>query len=190
MRARATVLFAFLALLPWPAGAQGIGDAAAREKARRAKENAGRSAEPPSYGNEDLRSGKPEGKKEGDAAAPQAAGSTAPAESTPEPRSPQAELKAAEQPYLDAVAAAQKQLDALEARLKELQAMLNPMSSTYIYGGRGGAIANDEIRVRNELRDTEAQIPVARQALEAAKKDLSDFRAGRRREAPAGAPVG
>ncbi|HVO12161.1 MAG TPA: hypothetical protein VMX54_15580 [Vicinamibacteria bacterium] len=186
---RAVFLFACVLLLPWPAGAQGLGDAAAREKERRSREaQAGKKAEPATYTNDDLPNQAPAKKQDGQQ--PPAAGQ-APA---PEPSSPGplAQRAAAEQEYQDKVDAAQKEVDALDARLKRLQASLNPMSPTYIYGGTGGATANDEMRVRNEMRDTETQLAAARQALETAKNELSEFRLGRRPVSPstAGPPVG
>ncbi len=161
MMARAGVLLACILLLPWPAGAQGIGDTAAREKERRSKEaqaGGNKAAEPATYTNDDLPGSKaPAKKEEGQGTASQAQ----PAAGTPaEPSSPGplAERAAAEKEYQDKVDAAQKDVDELEAKVRDLQASLNPMSSTYIYGRTGGADANDEMRVRNELQGTEARL--------------------------------
>ncbi len=187
MSARTGVLLACLVVLPWPAGAQGLGDAAAREKERRAKEAHDKTSRP-AYTDDDLPSGKAAAKKgeEPPATSPAPSGSEPAAE--PSSSGPLSERAAAEKPYADAVAAAQQRVDALEGRTRELQAMLNPMSSTFIYGGAGGATANDEMRVRNELRDAETQLTAARQALEAAKDALSEFRLGRRPPPPAPPP--
>ncbi len=185
MTARAGVLLACLALLPWPVAAQGIGDAAAKEKDRRAKEaqgtqGQGKAAQPQTFTNDDLPSGKDPAAKDEQAGAP-------PAAPTPlsEPKGAQSDRAASERAYTDAVAAAQRKVDALGKRLNDLQAMLNPMSSTYIYGGATGGTANDEIRVRNEIRDVEGQLAGARQALDAATTALSEFRLGRNPKPPA-----
>jgi len=185
MMARAGLLVACVLALPWPVAAQGLGDAAAREKERRTKEAqaGGKKAEPTSYTNDDLPGSKePSKKEEGKEAAPAARPSRErPAEeSSP---GPLAERAAAEREYEGKVDAAQKEMDALDARVRDLQAKLNPMSTTYIYGATG-AVAEDELRVRNELRDTEARLAAARQALETAKNELSEFRLGRRSPPP------
>jgi len=195
MMARVVLLFACALLLPWPAGAQGIGDAAAHEKERRSKEAqaGGKKAEPATYTNDDLPGSKsPTKKEEGQQAAPAGTNQATPATESSSP-GPLAQRAAAEREYQDKVDAAQKDVDTLEARLKELQASLNPMSPTYVYGGTVGGTANGEMRVQKEMRDTEAQLTAARQALETAKNELSELRLGRRppsSRTPTGPPEG
>jgi hypothetical protein len=53
------------------------------------------------------------------------------------------------------------------------------MSISYIYGSGGSNDANEEIRVREELRQAEGILQGARQALGDANKSLQDFRQGR-----------
>jgi hypothetical protein len=200
MIARICLLIGCAALVSGPARGQGLGDAAAREKARRQKQPSAQAV--PTYTNDNLPApatasaapagtapakasgGTPSAKAAGSSATttPPAAAETPAVTTTPSPN----ERAIAEQAYVDAIAAAQRRLTALEAHITELQAQLNPMSSTYVYGGAGSNRADDEIRIRTELRDSDAQLAAARQALEAATQALSDFRAGRRTGPPPG----
>jgi hypothetical protein len=50
---------------------------------------------------------------------------------------------------------------------------------SYIYGSGGSNDANEEQRVRQELREAEEQLTSARQAVQTANQNLQDFRAGR-----------
>ena len=51
--------------------------------------------------------------------------------------------------------------------------------TAYIYGAGGSNDANEELRVRAELRDAESQLQAARQALVGANQNLQGFRQGR-----------
>jgi len=70
-------------------------------------------------------------------------------------------------------------LGAPEAQVRELSDKLNPMSVSYIYGAGGSNDANEELRVREELRQAESGLLAARQGVEAANRNLEDFRQGR-----------
>ena len=166
------------------ARAQGIGDAAARERQKRAAQQ--KAKEPARvYGNQDLPQHEPEKgdqKKGGTKAAepapapPPVGGESGGSDATSELAARRARVAQAE----SAVATAKAQVDRLEARLRELQDMLNPMSGTYIYGARAsGDVASQEARVRDELRQTEAGLGDARKALDAANHDLEDAQLGR-----------
>ena len=53
------------------------------------------------------------------------------------------------------------------------------MSVSFIFGAGGSNDPNEEIRVREELRQAEANLQSARQAEAEARKNLEDFRQGR-----------
>ncbi len=181
-------LLALVALaLPGAATAQGLGDAAAREKAKREAEK--KAGETKVFTNEDL--------NEGQAGTPAAASATpspenarpaaegARRESDPDAEDRPAEetgSRAQEQQYLEAMAAAQSRVTELEARIRELQAKLNPMSTTYIYGdfsGLGGDKLAEETQVKAELAQAEGDLNAARQAVIDATRAVQDFRQGR-----------
>jgi hypothetical protein len=169
---RIAVLGLLAVALPALGAAQGLGDVAAREKARRAKQA---KAEPKVFTNQDLDGGRPPSATgSGDAGAAAESGSEAsPAEPAPDDRMAQ------ERPLLDAITSAQTNVSAIEARIKELGDKLNPMSGSFIYGPTGSGDANEEARVRDEMRQAEAQLVEARQALAAANQALQDTRQGR-----------
>jgi hypothetical protein len=170
----ATVLSLLALALPGSGVAQGLGDAAAREKARREKQEARKKA--PVLTNEDLDKGRPptSGTSTGSETAPAAAGSETRAESPP----PEDRF-AAERPYLDAVTQAQTRVSQVEARIQELGAKLNPMSTSFIYGSQGSGSANEEAEVRAELSQAQGELTQARQELVAATQALQDVRQGR-----------
>jgi hypothetical protein len=172
---RTATLLGLLALfLPGLAVAQGLGDLAAREKARREKQETAKKA--PVLTNEDLDKGRPAGAApagEGASASMSEGGGDSPASPPLEDR------LAAERPYLDAVQAARGRVAELESRIQALQAKLNPMSSSFIYGSTGSNSANEEAQVRSELQQAESELGGARQALVEANQALEDARQGR-----------
>jgi len=66
-----------------------------------------------------------------------------------------------------------------EGQIRELSGKLNPMSLSYIYGSGGSNDANEELRVREQLRQAESDLQAARQGVEAANRNLQDVRQGR-----------
>jgi hypothetical protein len=163
--------FAFAA----PVLAQGLGDSAARERAKRAaqaKKDPGKS-----FTNEDLEAGRPPGSKpSADSSSDAQAASEQPSEPAAAP--PEDRL-AEERPYLDAIIAARAEVTAAESRIKELSDKLNPMSVNFIYGAGGSNDANEELRVREELRQAERDMQAARLGVDTANQNLQAFRQGR-----------
>ncbi len=162
-------------LLPVLVLAEGIGDVAARERARREKQALAGTTEAPTYTNLDLPQNEPE---DGKKAATNETRRTA-SQSDPLPEvsaSSGSERGAAEESSEEVsieqaeVAARERQVAALEAERQELQAKLNPMSGTFIYGGTGSNSPAEEARVRNRLSALEQEIPKARQALDEARE--------------------
>jgi hypothetical protein len=163
--------------------AQGLGDAAARERQKR---QAQQKAKEPSrvYGNEDLPQHEPE---KGD----KTKGTTRAAEPQPA-ETPSGESDASDAASVLAarrsriteaeatVAAAKADVDRIEARIRQLQDMLNPMSPSYIYGSTSsGDMAGAEARARSELQQAEVRLTEARKALAAANQVLEDAQLGR-----------
>jgi hypothetical protein len=151
--------------LPVVAMAQGLGDAAVRERARREKQAAS-GHDGRRFSNDDLEQGKPTGagktKKKtssSPASSEQAPSSTRDTATSSEsgPPSPRSEPSEPASPPESATAA-------LEARIQRLQDKLNPMSGSFIYGASGSGDANEELRVRSELQQAEAELARARQA--------------------------
>lgn len=177
-----------LVLVAAGARAQGLGQAAARERAKRADKTEAKKGQPaPAFTNEDLERGRPPGTKSG-TASPAAAASPATESVTETQAEGEASSSEAgddrrqqERGYLDEITAAQAEVRAAEGRIRELSDKLNPMSLSYIYGSGGSNDANEELRVRSELREAEAQLISARQAVLTANQNLRDFRAGRAR---------
>lgn len=173
-----------LLLLAGTGWAQGLGDVAAQQRARREKQGTeARKTPVPSFGNEDLPASDPAKKATGQKAEPPA---------TPSPETPPAEGPSAPSAQdvmrdRDArVAAAQEELATrqatvarLEGRVRELQGKLNPMSTTFIYGAGGSNDASEELRVREELTSVEGQLAEARSAAAAAEQAVEDARLGR-----------
>lgn len=181
VRRIATVLGLLALVLPGLAAAQGVGDAAARERARRAKQETAKKAAV--LTNEDLDKGRPPAAERtgGEEAASSAAASAGDYRESP----PIEDRLAPERPYLDAIMAAQTRLSQVESRIQELAAKLNPMSGSFIYGASGSNSANEEAEVRDELRQAESELDEARQAVVAANQALGEFRQGR----PSAPPV-
>ncbi len=164
MQACAVVILLVALTVPLPpAAAQGLGDASARERAKREKQETGADRVGKSFSNDDLELGRPKGS----AASKKTAASAAPSEpapssesetaSSPEPgetATPSAEQAAPEEP----------DIPALEARIKLLQDKLNPMSGTYIFGPFGSGDPTEEPRTRDELQRLEAELAKAREA--------------------------
>jgi hypothetical protein len=166
---------AAIVLLATPLRAQGLGDTAAREKSKRTtkaqKKDAGRV-----FTNDDLEAGRPPGWKKtegsGEAAAP-----VSDADARPAPA--EDDRLTQERPFLDAINAADAEVTRVVGLIKELQDKLNPMSTSYIFGASGSNDANEELRVREELRQAERDMASAREQAAAARKTLEDFRQGR-----------
>ena len=173
----ATVLGLLAFLAPVVAAAQGLGDVAARERAKRAKQEEGNKASKAKViTNEDLDASRPPG-----AAPTGGQGASAPPESRPDTPTtpPLTDRLADERPYLDAIQAAQTRLANIEQRIQELRSKLNPMSGSFIYGVSGSNSANEEAQVRAQLSQAEGELNEARQAVVAANQALQDFKQGR-----------
>lgn len=163
-----------------PTLAQGLGDTASREKAKRAANAEAKKEKAKSFTNEDLEAGRPPGTKPesgADAAPALSEDASAPAQA-PAPGAGEDRLTE-ERSYRDAITAAQQGVTAAETRIRQLSEKLNPMSVSYIYGAGGSNDANEELRVRAELREAESQLQAARQALVSANQNLQGFRQGR-----------
>ena len=166
-------------LLAWPClgAAQGLGDAATREKQKRAAQAASGKATPVRVLTEaDLAEGRPPGQTSSPASA-----AATPSEgrlSTEAPPSTVVDSDAQLRPYLNAVTSAQARVEQLEAQIRSLGAKLNPMSTSFIFGATGSNSANEEAQVREGLRQAESGLAEARKALDAANQALADNRRG------------
>jgi hypothetical protein len=172
------VLAAFvLGLAPCVAAAQGLGDTAAREREKRAKQVVKKAAPAPAFTNEDLEAGRPPGEATTVSDSPVAAPVTeSPAESGPPPL---VDPQAAVRPYIENLRQAQARVETVETRIRELSGKLNPMSGSFIYGSSGSNSANEELEVRQQLREAEDELREARTALAAASQAMEDARRGR-----------
>jgi hypothetical protein len=160
--------------------AQGLGDAAARERQKR--EASGHEEKARVLTNDDLPKSN-EGSASTAAAAPEAS-----AESSPQRDSDHratgdekagTELEKAQARVEEARAA----VVAAEERVKALGDKLNPMSPSFIYGGASqGDLVAEEAQTREELRQAEAELADARDALVKATQAAEDVRL---RRAPA-----
>jgi len=173
-------------LVPGLASAQGLGDAAAREKQKRkANPNAGKAR---TITNDDLKKDE-DGKTKSDSgnsgASPTLDTSASGSSQAQREMSRSTEGGGDSQP--SAVDRAQAQVDsarstvvAAEARVKELSDKLNPMSPSFVYGQPNAADATgEEIRTREALKGAEADLDAARASLVKANRDLEDVRQGR-----------
>ena len=173
-------------LVPGLASAQGLGDAAAREKQKRkANPNAGKAR---TITNDDLKKDE-DGKTKSDSgnsgASPTLDTSASGSSQAQRETSRSTEGGGDSQP--SAVDRAQAQVDsarstvvAAEARVKELSDKLNPMSPSFVYGQPNAADATgEEIRTREALKGAEADLDAARASLVKANRDLEDVRQGR-----------
>jgi hypothetical protein len=187
-------LVALLALLvPALAAAQGLGDAAAREKQKRQATPA--KAKAKVLTNDDLKK-EEDDKTKTDGASGSATGASPTLEPAAASGGGQADRErqrgtdageggdsrqAAVQQAQARVDSARQAVVEAEARVKELGDKLNPMSPSFVYAQPNAAnAAGEEARTREELRNAEAQLDGARQALVAANRDLEDVRQGRR----------
>jgi DNA repair exonuclease SbcCD ATPase subunit len=169
---RVSIALALVVLAGASAGwAQGLGDVAARERARRAKLEAAKKA--PVLTNEDLDKGRPPAAA-GETPSGQASSESSTPATSSEMSKPVDEQADRERPYRDAVTEARNQLESLEAHIKELGDKLNPVSGSFIYGATGSNSANEEAQVRDEMRQAEAELPQARQRLAEATQALEE----------------
>ena len=175
---RRRFLLVLLALLvPGLAGAQGLGDVAARERQKR--EAAGSRPKARVLSNDDLPKDSAKKGAAGDAAA---SGDSTAARTTSglsqaarEGTSPEAD---AADPRQAQLAQAQAEVDnaraavaAAEGRVKDLADKLNPMSPSFIYGAvQTGDAVGEEMRTREGLKQAEAQLAQAREGLVAANQ--------------------
>jgi hypothetical protein len=175
--ARRLPLALLVLLVPGLVLAQGLGDAAARERQKR--EASGGREKGRVFTNDDLPKPDASGASTPEAA-PEAA---AQASEESRPRSPD-DRGTAEDPVKAALDQAQTRVDearaavvAGEERVKELSDKLNPMSPSFIYGGTGqGNMAAEEARTREELRQAEAQLADARAELVKATQAQENLR--------------
>jgi hypothetical protein len=196
VRVRGTGLFAIILLslgLTGVASAQGLGDTAARERERRAKDEKEQKEKKPEaahvYTNEDLEKGRPPGEKtssSGSTSGTASSGSSTSSEGSSEESSegsagppPLPDMAGADRPYINAVREAQAQVVAIEKQIEQVSGKLNPMSTEYIYGPSGSNSASEELQVRQELSELQARLTQARQDLAAANQALSNARQGR-----------
>ena len=176
----------FLLIAPGLVLAQSLGDAAARERQKRAA--AGPRQPSRVLSNDDLQ-------KEAGTAPASAQASAASTAPDPEPSaredrdqrgsekgdSREAQLKQAQA----AVDAARAGVVAAEERVKELGDKLNPMSPSFIYGTtQTGDAVGEEMRTREALKQAEGQLAEARDALVKATQAYENTRLGR----PSGSP--
>ena len=176
VRRVATVLGLLAFVLPAVVTAQGLGDVAARERAKR--EAAKKPAEAKVLTNEDLDKGRPPGTERtgGErASAPASEESRSEAPTSP----PMEDRLASERSYLDAIQAAQTRVSEIEQQIQNLRSKLNPMSGSFIYGASGSNSANEEAQVRDQLSRAEGELNAARQTVVEANQALADFKRGR-----------
>jgi midasin (ATPase involved in ribosome maturation) len=183
MRATGRLLgpLAFLLLFPGLVLAQGIGDVAARERQRRAAASQGE--KPRVLSNDDLQQ---------NASTPAGAPGAGP-ESEPSPREDRdergnGEAAAGPTPLEQAQAsvdAARAAVVAAEEQVKALGDKLNPMSPSFIYGViQTGDAVGEEMRTREELKQAEAHLVEAREALVSAGQDYEKVRTARPPDSP------
>jgi hypothetical protein len=169
MRTRSPAVGLLVSLLSVsPLAAQGLGDVAARERAKREKETAGADAARQVFDNEDLERGRPAGseQKDGKKRTSSSAASQSPSGEevgapeagivSPDISAPDREAEPPSPPGGSSVAE-------LEARIKVLQDRLNPMSGSYIFGPFGSGDPTEEPRTRDELQRLEAELVKARE---------------------------
>ncbi|MCG6926727.1 MAG: hypothetical protein LJF30_15630 [Acidobacteria bacterium] len=177
----ALAAFALLAL-PAVSTAQGIGDAAARARQERESQGSeGKKTAPRSYSNDDLE-GLAERTNEDSEGTVSTTGVTSSSAGPAESRGPTREEGGAGdlERFEEALTRAQGRVQTLEAQVEDLQQRLNPMSTTYVYGGTGGPVgatqADEERRVRRELAVAERQLAQAREAVTSAENALARAR--------------
>jgi len=181
---RRSLLVLAALLVPGVVCAQGIGDAAAKEKQKRQANPQKPKAR--LITNDDLNEGKPKSDSGGSGASPTLEKPAASGSHQAErelSRSGEGEGDSRQQ----AIDRAQAQVDsarsaviAAEARVKELGDKLNPMSPSFVYGQPNAAdAAGEEMRTREALKGAEAELEGARANLVKATRDLEDVRQGR-----------
>jgi hypothetical protein len=167
------VLAVMVAALAFPVIglAQGLGDVAARARQQREKTQANPAKAPVrSYTDADL----PEHEESDDDEVADEAddeGDRSRAEERRPSRDASPSSEASRQEDLER---ARLRVQRLEAKVQELEARLNPMSTTYIYGGTGGPVggsqADEERAVRRQLDATQRQLEEARSEATAAER--------------------
>lgn len=165
------------------ASAQGLGDTAAHERERRAKEEKQKKEQKPErvYTNDDLEKGRPPGEKESDSGSSSPSGPSSSESSSEGPSGapPVPDMAGSNRRYIEDVRAAQERVTSIEKQIQQANAKLNPMSTDYIYGSSGSNDANEELRVRQELSDLQQRLVQARQDLARANQALANARQGR-----------
>ena len=122
--------------LPAVAAAQGLGDTAAREREKRAKQAGEEGRAGPVFTNDDLDAGRPARARPRRRAHRRRPGAERPAEAPapPPPRGP----PAAERPYIESAPARRRRGSRRSRRgSRSSRAKLNPMSASFIYGAVG-----------------------------------------------------
>ncbi|HWX23961.1 MAG TPA: hypothetical protein VN083_02925 [Vicinamibacteria bacterium] len=166
----------FLVLIPGVASSQNLGDAAAREKARRKDEEARAKEKPKVYTNEDLRSGKPKGTKEG------SSGASEP--SAPQPLEPESTRRRpnagseAEQIWREKGKAAHDTLKQAEERLASLDSQASRLLGQRIQS----TDTNEILRLAAEQQGVLDEMERTKQEIAAAKKDWESLQEQARRE--------
>ena len=170
-----------LALPSWSA-AQGLGGAAASEKARRTLAPK-KGDEGKSFTNVDLEKGRPPVPAGGAATAPAAAPAAGAAASS-EASAPIQDRNTEEKPLLDAISAAQERVSAVEEQIRVLGDKLNPMSGSFIYGAGGSNSVAEEQQTRQQLTRSQGELAQARQAVAEAQEALRTHRGSSEPPAP------
>jgi chromosome segregation ATPase len=180
VRRVAIVLGLVAFVLPAVSVAQGLGDVAARERAKR--EAAKKASDAKVITNDDLDKARPPG-----SASPSGTSVSGREERPAEDSSPPPieDRLANERPYLDALQAAKTRVSQIEQKIQNLRSKLNPMSGSFIYGATGSNSAEEEAQVREQLTQAEAELNEARQTVVAANQALQDHKQGR----PSAPPV-
>ena len=169
---------------------QGLGDVASRERDKREKQVRAPKESTPSFTNEDLDAGKPpEDKNKKKAADADASTEPASVPYTIEPPPSQADEGDSSwagrvTALRDQMSEAQARVNGVEGRIRALSGKLNPMSTDYIYGAQGSNDANEELQVREQLREAEAELLEARRALAEASEAWEGFRRDSGRNIP------
>jgi len=168
---RRLILALVVLLVPGLVLAQGLGAVAARERQKR--EAAGNKEKPRVLTNDDLP------KSPGGASTPAegpAADTEASPRGDPDRRGNEEEAQTPLRQAQAQVDSARAAVVAAEERVKGLGDKLNPMSGSFIYGATGSNDANEELRVRAEMREAEAQLAETRDALVKATQAYEDLR--------------
>ena len=172
-------------LLPGLVSAQGLGDAAAKEKQKRkANPNAGKAR---TITNDDLKKEEEDAKSKSDSGASPTLDNNPASGSTQAQREQPRSTEGSGDSQSAAVDRAQSQVDSArsavvtaEARVKELSDKLNPMSPSFVYGQPNAADATgEEMRTREALKSAQIELDGARANLVKANRDLEDVRQGR-----------